>query len=220
MMNNTNITFSENNNLCGEYRYDDNYDDNHDDDEYADDIYSSNRDFYLKLFDKDLDNLVEETNNKILEEDGWDYNCGGFALGTFEWLELSSFKVFNYLKAKEILLKKKDVKTKKDRRFLKDYRKKINRNTKECVEELLKNYDFIRIIKKTSELKPNEYAFTFRRGDDDFHFIRRFSNGVWTHKPGSMSIRKMETKEVFSKEWEHGKTPYCSKLYMFACEAQ
>jgi hypothetical protein len=57
----------------------------------------------------------------------------------------------------------------------------------------------------------------FRIGADDFHFARKNSDGIWTHKPGVNTIREMTEEELFDVAWsKHRNCPYISEIAFFA----
>lgn len=113
-----------------------------------------------------------------------EFNCGGFALGTFSWYCPHSPDddcQYNYaFKTKEQAIVK----------------------TFKVVEYMLNDIPNLRIIGSLYDLRPNEYAIAFRIStDDDFHFVKRLANGRWTHKRGGNPIRYMSKEEVFSDCW-------------------
>lgn len=176
--------------------------------------------------------ILEETKNRIVMKNNCSCNCGGFALGVFEWVEFDfdgvdyqimyfttaeeynpSFDYNYYNEDGEEVLVTKEI--------FEDLRKEAmeqnNECAQSCVEHLLNEYD-VRLIEDVSELEENEYAFVFRTSVDDFHFIRRFKDGTWAHKPGGMCLKEIDEADVFADEWEHGVFPYCSNIYMFAAK--
>lgn len=137
--------------------------------------------------------VLQDTAENIVYFDEDDYNCMGYALGTFEWDEPVNF-VSIYEEGYDDV---EDV----------AYR---------CVEEI-KCYENVRIISSIDELEIDEYMIAFRTGCDDFHFVRQNSDGSWTHKKGSGIIEEIEEKEVFSDIWCAERAyPYISKIYYFA----
>ena len=129
----------------------------------------------------------------------YDYNCGGYALGTFNW----------YC----------PYETDKDHTS--------NLRTKMSVDSMADHYaefmlqDFfgrLRIIKEVKEIRKDEKAIAFRCCGEDFHFCVRGDNGVWYHKPGGNTIRRIKKEEVFADEWysPRGLVVYTSKIILFA----
>lgn len=123
----------------------------------------------------------------IRNTDTWDYNCGGFALGTFSWYEPMS-EVAGY-----------------------DYRRDY---LSACVSVLLEEFSDLRMIIDISDLHKDEYAIAFRASADDFHFLKRGDNGKWYHKRGSSPrIETIPTNEVFTTAWYDD---YDSPIILFA----
>ena len=128
-----------------------------------------------------------------------EYNCGGFALGLYNWYlpypqemrdELSSF--FGG--------------------WTKSYRKTIYIMVNYMVNTLP-----VRVIKSLKYLdEETEYCVAFRLSQADFHYVKRYKEGVWYHKRGgSHHIARMEEKEVFSKKgWINGM--YNSNIVLLA----
>jgi hypothetical protein len=157
--------------------------------------------------------LEKETCGMTEKTDEWDYNCGGLALGTFDWLRLSSFRSALYDVEDMVGESSFNV---SDEEFEELVKLEMEEIVNECVEELLERFSTIRLISSVSELQKDEYAFAFRIAADDFHFIRRLDNGAWVHKPGSSYIREVNDGYVFSKFWPHHDTPYNSTIFLFA----
>ena len=132
-----------------------------------------------------------------------DYNCGGYALGTFSWYRPSDNIYFDF-----------------GSRHLESIINGIENATKECVEYMLNDFKGkLRVIKTTKELKENEYAIAFRISGNrynDFHYAKRGDNGVWYHKMGHTKIRKIKKEKVFAKTWDFGEIEYCGNLVLFA----
>lgn len=150
---------------------------------FADDILNSNR------------------NRNIRNTSKLDYNCGGYALGTFNWYmpfldEEShiSLEFGSYEEAATL--------------------------TSHCVKCMLIEFRErnLRLIPSLDCLEENEYAFAFRiASDGDFHYVRRHTSGKWFHKQGAGSIIYQMTKEeVFSESWCNGR--YDGPLVLFAIQ--
>lgn len=138
--------------------------------------------------------ILQDTNENITHFEEEDYNCMGYALGTFEWEELSSFESVD----------ENDFDSLEDVALA-------------CVKELNGCFDYLRRIDKPEEATEDEYVIAFRAGYDDFHFLRRTSDGIWTHKPGSGVVQNLSEEEVFGTAWaEHRYYPYISTIYYFA----
>lgn len=134
------------------------------------------------------------------------YNCGGFALGTYNWYLpyehcyedwINYFEQFN-----EGSLTEEEA---------------ITGLTNTCVDFMLNDINGIRIIEDESEIKKNEYAIAFRIGfaEDDFHYARRSDEGVWYHKMGSASIQKCDF-DIHDRTWDCGIYVYDGPIVLFA----
>ena len=123
-----------------------------------------------------------------------DFNCGGYALGTFDWIQLESLLGFGIVKCEQ-----------------------LKETTKEAVEELLEEFDYIRVIDKETEITKEEFLVYFRISDDgDFHFLKKFHNGEIYHKPGSFPICKFHGNP-YVDNWSVNKTiNYCGPIVLFA----
>ena len=107
--------------------------------------------------------------------DDEDYNCGGYALGIFNWYVPRS-----------------------GRRGQVDYR---NCTLSSCIQVMLNELPNVRQITDVRQLHKNEYAVAFRLGRFDFHYMRRAHNGHWTHKMGAWPIETILKSDVFSPQW-------------------
>lgn len=134
-----------------------------------------------------------------------DYNCGGFALGTFNWY----LPYASWSETTDNLYFRRHMNTDAIVRYYANY-------------ILLDFGNRIREIKSVEELKVGERAIAFRAGVDDFHFCVRGKNGVWYHKPGRNTIRRIKRSEVFAEEWvspDHF-VVYDSEIILFALKNQ
>lgn len=134
----------------------------------------------MKNFHKDLFNRHNLRNAS--NTDQFEYNCAGFALGTFSWYCPShTGDVWGW------------------RDWDMDYMEEL---TKECVEIMLNDFADLRVIADMNELGVGEYAIAFRvSSDGDFHYIRQMFYGTWKHKTGCGNIYEMNQEEVFTAEW-------------------
>lgn len=138
--------------------------------------------------------VLQDTNEDITYFEEEDYNCMGYALGTFEWEELNSFDV----------IEEGDFDSLEDVALA-------------CAEELSDYFEYLRRIDEPEDVTENEYAIAFRIGYDDFHFLRQTSDGIWTHKPGPCVIQNISEEEVEGSAWcIHRTYPYISTIYYFA----
>lgn len=128
-----------------------------------------------------------------------DYNCGGFALGLYNW----------YLPYPQGL---RDEMVDAWGEWKMSYRKVLKITVGYMVDTLP-----VRRIKSLKQLdEKTEYCVAFRLSENDFHYIKRYKEGIWYHKRGgSYHIQKMEEEEVFSKKgWIDGR--YNSEIVLLA----
>jgi hypothetical protein len=129
-----------------------------------------------------------------------DYNCFGYALGYYDWLDLDAF--FNIA----------DSKTNSNI-------EELNAIFEDCCMELEERYQLTRVYNiNTLKLNNNQHLIAFRIGYDDFHFCRLGSDGIWSHKPGGNYIRTMEEKEFIEAWCPHRSYPYISNIGYFIVE--
>lgn len=126
-----------------------------------------------------------------------DYNCGGYALETFNW----------YMPyEKELRYKLYGVNCG-------EYT--LEQTLQIAIDFMLKDFNgSLRLIDSVEELKDNEYAIAFKIGNHDFHYAKRSKSGNWFHKMGGNSkIFRMSKEKIFSDSWING---YVSKTVLFA----
>lgn len=129
------------------------------------------------------------------------YNCAGYALETFSW----------YLPIPEC-----------EEEELEDYdwgsydELKRHRLSLEFVNQILVDFPDARLIDSLDEVdEEDEYAFAFRVGIDDFHFIKRGANHTWYEKRGnSPCIFRITEHDVFNSNWDDGR--YNGPIFLFA----
>lgn len=127
------------------------------------------------------------------------YNCGGYALETYNWY---------------VPFDNKEKYAFSDLRLT--TQEELNRKAYTYSRIITKEFrGRVRIIESMNELKCDEYAIAFRVGRSDIHFIKRNSIGNWYHKiGGQIEIKKMKKEEVFSDNWLYGR--YTSKVILLA----
>ena len=124
------------------------------------------------------------------------YNCFGYALGYYDWLDLDNFYCMDDL----------------DVNF-----DTLNEMFEDCCIELEDRYELTRVYDPdTTKLNhKTEHLIAFRVGFDDFHFARLNSDGTWSHKPGGNYIRNMDDEE-FNGAWCPNRChPYVSETAYF-----
>ena len=157
-----------------------------------------------RFYRKELSNfqtVLKDTNNSIVTAVQYDCNCMSYALGVYDdWLALNAFE-HSYCD---------DDQDEIDYDYMYDV-------FVECCSELEMNYNVRRISGPEATLNDNERMIAFRIGADDFHFARRNSDGIWTHKPGGNTIREMTEEELLGEEWSDYRVfPYVSEVAFFA----
>lgn len=149
----------------------------------------------ISLYGDDLFNFKGLRNADNTEE--CTYNCGGYALGTFSWYLPHDEPVWG------------------GGRSVRWNREKMERITRECVENMLDDFSDLRVITDLHEVCRNEYAIAFRvSSDGDFHYARHTRFHTWTHKRGAWIIDSMTRKEILTTEWCGGR--YNGPIVLFA----
>ena len=146
-----------------------------------------------KLYSESLSNyetVLKDTGGRIVKYPTGAYNCMGYAFGIYDWLDINSFIDTDGETIEEVAL--------------------------DCAIEIEERFNCRRITSPEVATK-DERVIAMRIGEDDFHFARLNSDGTWTHKPGSWSIREMTEEELYSNAWmEERCCPYISTVYFFA----
>ena len=156
-----------------------------------------------------IKNSVKDIRNLSIDEnapDQFGYNCGGFALGTFDWYRPYSYEEDGYIFEFD----------EDEFGSWYDYNEWLLNVT---VSHMLDTIDGLRLIENVSKLKENEYAIAYRVGAEieDFHYMRRSDEGRWFEKQGWDSIHEVDENYVYADKWEL--TPwefYDSDLILFA----
>lgn len=161
----------------------------------------------MKTISDDFYNLQKERNSGNTHR--CEYNCGGFALGSFIWYQFSVYE--------------------DNEHFSLDYPENYILN--DYIDEILDDYNgYVRRINSPQELKSNEYLVLFKLsfeqyGDyyivDDFHFIKQV-DGIFYDKPGSRALRETPEQDLdtlINDDWEtpHG-LPYNSECGLLAID--
>lgn len=147
----------------------------------------------LRNEEDELNNLKSRNINNTSKDI---YNCGGYALGIFNW----------FLPYGE------------ENQFV--YQEHFKKYALRMVKYMIKLFDGkLRIIKSLDELKENENAIAFRCCSHDFHFMVRKDNKRWYHKRGSCPrIETIQQENVFNKGWKANGLNYNGKLYLLALQ--
>lgn len=143
-------------------------------------------------FGSDLFNIHNARNAE--NTDQFDYNCGGYALGTFSWyLPSRTDEMWGF--------------------WLRRDKSELAEITEMAVKVMLEDFADLRVISSVDEVQTNEFAIAFRcSSDGDFHYVRQFRNR-WYHKCGVSDIYTMEEEEVFSAVW---RCRYDGPIVLFA----
>ena len=171
------------------------------------DIIKENKKLYkqtYRFYEKHLSNfktVMKDTNNSLIIADQFDYNCMSYALGVYnDWLCIDAFRhSFAENSFDEV-----------------DY-DLLEEVFYDCCLELEERFALRRLSGPNAELTEDERMIAFRIGANDFHFVRKNSDGTWTHKPGCDYILEMDEDELFDTEWgRHRSYPYISDIAFFA----
>ena len=156
----------------------------------------------IGIYSNDLYN--KENRN---ESTAWtdEYNCAGYALGTFNWL-------LPYDEEDREIVKENDFHyngTLDDLVSTKVY------TVENFTKYLLKTFNNLRVIEYPSQAKDNEEVIGMRidYNDLDFHFIKRKLNKKWYHKIGGCEITRFNEENVFKPLWCNR---YNSEIVFFA----
>ena len=129
--------------------------------------------------------------------EGWQFNCGGYALSTYNWL-------CPY-----------DTEEDSDRLF-DDWYSDMSSNEKleETVDWMLRHVPDLRRVNGVEDLEDDEYLIAYKCGRTDFHYCKRLPSGQWWHKMGSSRTRRIAEHKVYASTWLGGK--YDSDTAFFA----
>ena len=129
--------------------------------------------------------------------EGWQFNCGGYALETYNWIcpydtEEDSERLFD------------------------DWHNSMSSNDKleETVEWMLERVPDLRRVNGVEDLEDDEYLIAYKCGYNDFHYCKRLPSGIWMHKMGSSRTRRIAEHKVYADTWLGGK--YDSDTAFFA----
>lgn len=151
----------------------------------------------LNRFNSNSKTIIKDTRVLVLKYHHYNYNCFGYAMNYFDWLDLNNF--YN--------LEDSD-----------DDFDALNDMFEQCCDELEENYGLRRVKDANAPLKKNEYLIAFRVGFDDFHFARLLSDGTWSHKPGGNYIREMGEEEFYDAWCPDREYPYVSNIGYFVVD--
>jgi len=128
-----------------------------------------------------------------------DYNCAGFALGTFNWYEPPTWGDAKY-----------------DWELIEDEQDVLD----SFVDGILSDFPHLIPIDSPRNVPKRFRIIGFRFGYhqdsdeiDDFHFIVRHK-GVWYHKPGSWAIERFNKRKI-RQDWVGWNVSYTSDIAWF-----
>ena len=135
-----------------------------------------------------------------------DYNCGGYALGTFSW----------YCPYHDI---KWAHRWERSGKALRGYKREFMR---QAIKTLLKDFPTLRRIHLPIEATPNERVIALRLADHDFHFMYRGLNKVWYQKMGGTELQRVPKAQVTARAWNnyYGEPTYKGKIVYFAMKVR
>ena len=149
-----------------------------------------------------------------------DYNCGGFALGTYSWYvpyhSDEQMQIYERWAGIQMWLDvAEDADNMADRI---DARETAHTYVVSLlnlfVKRILEDFPSVRRVQTFEEIKPDERIILFRTGADDFHFIVSFDHKHWWHKYGWNCIEELCEDEVLDTEWANGR--YFSPIVILA----
>ena len=160
-----------------------------------------------KFYKNNLSNfktVMKDTNNSLVTSYSCDYNCMSYALGVYDtWSLLNSFDSSYDSELYGAI----------DEEYMADI-------FYDCCIELEERFSLRRVEGPDAALAKNERMIAFRISGDDFHFARKNSDGIWTHKPGPQKIKEMSREELLGEAWcSHRDFPYISEIAFFAIAA-
>lgn len=133
--------------------------------------------------------LLREVGNGVLGRDQICFNCGGFALGTYDWYlpyaDEDQWEEWWYDEVKE---------------QTEDYNEWCDLMADRYIR-FMERDRVCREIRTEDELRPGEYLVLFRASPGDFHYARRLSNGEWWHKMGYKDIEQISEDKACGDRW-------------------
>lgn len=131
--------------------------------------------------------LLREVGKELLGRDQMEFNCGGFALGTYNWYLPYEYDLW-------------DEWQEQVEEQTADYDEQCDLMADKCIC-FMERDQVCREIWTEDDLRPGEYLVLFRASPEDFHYARRLSNGEWWHKMGNNDIRQISEDEACGDMW-------------------
>lgn len=115
----------------------------------------------------------------------WKFNCGGYALGTYNWFcpyenDEESERLFEYPEKHDL---------------------SVDETAEETTQWMLDNIPGLRRVNDIEDLHDDEYLIAYKTGWQDFHFMKRSKNGNWWHKMGSGKTVRISKQKVMADTW-------------------
>lgn len=141
---------------------------------------------------KNFDDFNLDHKRNIRNTSIYDYNCMGYALDTYSWLNA-------YLKDGKTDVFIYGVSKEKQKKVLKS-----------CTKYLLNNFPLVPITREQAyNACGRKQIIAFRIAKYDFHFMVRRKNGSWYHKMGCNDILRIDKDKVFADVWRND----CGDVY-------
>lgn len=170
--------------------------------------------------DRELEKVIcADTFGNVVNHDWRRYNCGGYALGTYTWYlphnRFENREVNDFIGGNEyndLLDQYYDGEIDVEDGAYADL---CNMRAEYFVDTMVKR-GVCRRIESESELRSGERLVAFRASVDDFHYIRKMSNGEWTHKMGAWEIGVMDEYDVMNAPIWECSLPYGGNTILLA----
>ena len=151
---------------------------------------------------------MRKNSNRFKRKNKRDYNCGGYALGTYDW-----FVPYRCSYSDEYLEDDVEEFWRESGYNIDDY----NIMAERCINEMIYYFNGkLREIKKISDAKADERVIAFRFGAGDFHFMIKGRKGhQWHSKMGINNSIDTFSEEYVMSDPDWGNI-YLSDTYLLA----
>ena len=151
---------------------------------------------------------MRTNSNRFKRKNKRDYNCGGYALGTYDW-----FVPYSCSYLDEYLEDDVEKFWRESGHDINDY----NVMAERCINEMIYYFNGkLREIKKVSDAKADERVIAFRFGAGDFHFMIKGRKGhQWHSKMGVNNSIDTFSEEYVMSDPDWGNI-YLSDTYLMA----
>lgn len=124
-----------------------------------------------------------------------DFNCGGYALGIEDWYVPSSFynrgELDFYDDCWEYMT---------DNEYYSFCDKLADVYIEDMIDEGLVSRE---VYSPDADVEAGSRIIAFRASPEDFHFIRKMSDGTWTHKAGGTKIQEFDEDALDDQYWDN-----------------